>query len=357
MFISISIFPAASAPATRDKNNTPSSKMLSNAKHWPETVHTLPCINSTAFPSCRPPYVRHESTNAAIGVLVGQPCFTPLCCTYTLSALSTRLLTPHDESSPSSALNITCSRQRTHVIGTGPDSSDRVASKRPMRTILACGQCLKALVVSFSSWTCRSTHPLDLQHLLPRRVYRYKVLWIKTLWIKVLWIIALTKVLSEIAGTKIFVVKITVKSIVLKLQWNLGNKNIWSWPSGWNFLGSEHNQPKLLTFPEILETEHPGTCWPQYASGGDSADSTVPLLVSRFLTGDDRYVMSCPVTFLMAERGRPAKTSYFSAKIASLNFLTSKLLNTEVSLYLQFLSFSQDNDFYSWTKSLSNQNF
>ena len=34
---------------------------------------------------------------------------------------------------------------------------------------------------------------------------------------KVLWIIALTKVLSEIAGTKIFVVKITVKSIVLKL--------------------------------------------------------------------------------------------------------------------------------------------
>ena len=32
-----------------------------------------------------------------------------------------------------------------------------------------------------------------------------------------LWIIALTKVLSEIAGTKIFVVKITVKSIVLKL--------------------------------------------------------------------------------------------------------------------------------------------
>ena len=34
---------------------------------------------------------------------------------------------------------------------------------------------------------------------------------------KVLWIIALTKVLSGIAGTKIFVVKITVKSIVLKL--------------------------------------------------------------------------------------------------------------------------------------------
>ena len=34
---------------------------------------------------------------------------------------------------------------------------------------------------------------------------------------KVLWIIALTKVLSEIAGTRIFVVKITVKSIVLKL--------------------------------------------------------------------------------------------------------------------------------------------
>ena len=34
---------------------------------------------------------------------------------------------------------------------------------------------------------------------------------------KVLWIIELTKVLSEIAGTKIFVVKITVKSIVLKL--------------------------------------------------------------------------------------------------------------------------------------------
>ena len=34
---------------------------------------------------------------------------------------------------------------------------------------------------------------------------------------KVLWIIALTKVSSEIAGTRIFVVKITVKSIVLKL--------------------------------------------------------------------------------------------------------------------------------------------
>ena len=34
---------------------------------------------------------------------------------------------------------------------------------------------------------------------------------------KALWIIALTKVLSEIAGTKIFVVNITVKSIVLKL--------------------------------------------------------------------------------------------------------------------------------------------
>ena len=33
----------------------------------------------------------------------------------------------------------------------------------------------------------------------------------------VLWIIALTELLSETAGTKIFVVKITVKSIVLKL--------------------------------------------------------------------------------------------------------------------------------------------
>ena len=32
-----------------------------------------------------------------------------------------------------------------------------------------------------------------------------------------MWIIALTKVLSEIAGTRIFVVKITVKSIVLIL--------------------------------------------------------------------------------------------------------------------------------------------
>ena len=36
-------------------------KILSNAKHWPEMVHTLPCINATAFPSCRPPYVRHNS--------------------------------------------------------------------------------------------------------------------------------------------------------------------------------------------------------------------------------------------------------------------------------------------------------
>ena len=34
---------------------------------------------------------------------------------------------------------------------------------------------------------------------------------------KVLWIIALTKVLSEITGTRISVVKMTVKSIVLKL--------------------------------------------------------------------------------------------------------------------------------------------
>ena len=41
---------------------------------------------------------------------------------------------------------------------------------------------------------------------------------------KVLWIIALTKVLSEIAGTKIFVVKITVKSIVLKL-WLMSDRS------------------------------------------------------------------------------------------------------------------------------------
>ena len=40
--------------------------------------------------------------------------------------------------------------------------------------------------------------------------------------------------------------------------------------------------------------------------GGDSADSPVPLLVSRFVAGDDRYVMSCPVTFLVAARGRLA---------------------------------------------------
>ena len=56
MFVSIEIFPPAPAPATRDKNIKASSKMLSNGKHWPEMVHTLPCINATALPSCRPPY-------------------------------------------------------------------------------------------------------------------------------------------------------------------------------------------------------------------------------------------------------------------------------------------------------------
>ena len=55
-----------------------SSKMLSDAKHWPGMVHTPPCNKANVFPSCRPPYVRHNSANAAIGVLVGQPCFTPL---------------------------------------------------------------------------------------------------------------------------------------------------------------------------------------------------------------------------------------------------------------------------------------
>ena len=50
-----------------DKNNTPSSKMLSNAKHWPQMLHTLPCINAIAFPSW-----------CDTGVLVVQPCFTPL---------------------------------------------------------------------------------------------------------------------------------------------------------------------------------------------------------------------------------------------------------------------------------------
>jgi len=74
--------------------------------------------------------------------------------------------------------------------------------------------------------------------------------------------------------------------------------------------------------------EHPGACWPQFASGGDSADSPVPLLVSRFLTGDDRYVMSWPVTILVAARERPSKTSYFSGQNRH-----HKLLKPKTSYY------------------------
>ena len=61
----------------------------------------------------------------------------------------------------------------------------------------------------------------------------------------------------------------------------------------------------------------------------------MPLLVSRFLIGDDRYVMSCPVTFLVADRGRPSKTFYFSGQNRhhNINFLNPKLLNTEGELY------------------------
>ena len=44
-----------------------------------------------------------------------------------------------------------------------------------------------------------------------------------------------------------------------------------------------------------------------------SADSPVPLSFGfSLLTGDDRYVMSCPVTTLVAARGRPSKLLHFS---------------------------------------------
>ena len=72
----------------------------------------------------------------------------------------TRLLAPHDESAPTCALNITCSRERNHISTAATDSPDRVALPMPMRTILAWVQCLKALIASLLSWTCRSPpHP------------------------------------------------------------------------------------------------------------------------------------------------------------------------------------------------------
>ena len=78
----------------------------------------------------------------------------------TLITLRIRLLAPHDESAPTCALNITCSRERNHISTAATDSPDRVALPMPMRTILAWVQCLKALIASFSSWTCRSPpHP------------------------------------------------------------------------------------------------------------------------------------------------------------------------------------------------------
>ena len=75
----------------------------------------------------------------------------------TLITLRIRLLAPHDESAPTCALNIACSRERNHTSTAATDSPDRVALPMPMRTILAWVQCLKALIASFASWTCSST--------------------------------------------------------------------------------------------------------------------------------------------------------------------------------------------------------
>ena len=128
--------------------------MLSNAKHWPEMVHTLPCIDATilrfllaGLPMCD-----------TIQQMRQQECwlFSPVSPRYDAPAdiqhSQSRLLTPRDESAPTSVLSITCNREPiASVSGTAKDSSDRVDSNRPMRTILACGQCLKALVVTSSS--------------------------------------------------------------------------------------------------------------------------------------------------------------------------------------------------------------
>ena len=78
----------------------------------------------------------------------------------TLITLRIRLLAPHDESAPTCALIITCSRERNHISTAATDTPDRVALPMPMRTILAWVQCLKALIASFSSWACRPPpHP------------------------------------------------------------------------------------------------------------------------------------------------------------------------------------------------------
>ena len=101
----------------------------------------------------------------------------------------------------------------------------------------------------------------------------------------------------------------------------------------WVPLSFGHGHPNLLNFPEILEAESPGSCWPQFASGGVSAGSPAPLLVPRPLADDDRYAMSCPVTFLVATRGQPPKPYYFPTIIAVIIFLKPNLLTIEYALY------------------------
>ena len=59
------------------------------------------------------------------------------------------------------------------------------------------------------------------------------------------------------------------------------------------------------------------------------ATKRLPLLVSRSLADDSRCVTSCPVTFPVATRGPPLKSSYLLAKIATLISSKSNLLTIE----------------------------
>ena len=63
--------------------------------------------------------------------------YTPLSSTFWLAQHSqTRLLTPHHESVPFSALSTTCNLERNRVSDTATDSSDRIALKGSQRTFL-----------------------------------------------------------------------------------------------------------------------------------------------------------------------------------------------------------------------------
>ena len=81
--------------------------------------------------------------------------------------------------------------------------------------------------------------------------------------------------------------------------------------------------PKLGVTSLLLSVQPSGPLWPTFTVG-TVPQFAVPLLVSRLLAGDDRYVMSCPVTFLVAARGWPSKTSYFSGHNRHHKFLKPK---------------------------------